>query len=200
MRTALFCALWVVLTAGGYTFAGYFGHFPGGYTGEDWKPDAAAVGLAFGLVTGGITGLLQWIALKAFAIPFGGRWTLAHMAAFGATHAFLDARSNAIDYVGVALVGGALLGWLCALAAGEGGRLRLLWTVAGGGTWAAALLLSAWGLHDPLETYKEHHIYDGAAVGVLNGAAFAGLLAASQNLRKLRARSSANSGTTFKPL
>jgi len=200
MKTAAFWAVWIAVSAAGYTFAGYFGHFPGGYTGENWKLSAAVVGLAFGLITGGVTGLLQWAVLKGFGMPGGGRWPLAHMAAYAATHAFLDARSGGIGYIWVSLLGGALLGWLCALARGEAPAMRLLWTLAGGISWGGALLLSAWVLHDPSETFREHHIYDGLAVGALNGAAFAALLAASQNLRNLRARSSANADTTFKPL
>ncbi|HZG84236.1 hypothetical protein [Paenibacillus sp.] len=201
MRTAAFWAAWMAASAAGYAFAGYFGHFPGGYTGENWKLIAAVVGLAFGLITGGVAGLLQWAVMKGFGLPGGGRWTLAHMAAFAATHAFLDARSGEeIGYIWVGLAGGALLGWLCALARREAPAMRWLWTLAGGSSWGAALLLSAWALHSPAETFREHHIYDGLAVGALNGAAFAALLAASQNLRNLRARSSANADTTFKPL
>jgi len=172
-----FFVVWVTLSVAGYAFAGYFGHFPGGYTGEDWKWSAALVGFVFGTATGGAVGLLQWLALKAFGFGGGGRWTLAHMAAFAATHAFLDFRSGALPFLWISAAGGAALGVLVASARKEGAAGRLIWAAAGGLSWLAGLAASGRWLHGPSSAFMMNHIYDSIVVGLLCGAAFGLLLA-----------------------
>ncbi|HZG56148.1 hypothetical protein [Paenibacillus sp.] len=171
----LFLMLFVACSAAGYGFAGYFGHFPGGYTGEEWRPGAAVVGFVFGAVTGAVAGLLQWAALRGFGRPGGGRLVLAVAGAFAITHAFLDVRSTDLEslFLGVGLAGGALLGLLHALAYGRGARRALRWVVGGGLSWGVGLWVSDRLLHGPASEFMMNHTYDGLAVGLLNGAVFA---------------------------
>lgn len=166
---------WILAAAIGLGAGGFGFHFPGSYG----DPEASLASGFFGLLIGGVNGVLLgtllWAATRA-PRRTGSRLVLAMGAAVGVTHALFDGSSWAVPYVVVVALSALAMGGAVRWVSGPGRRDGLVAGVA----WAVGLLVAAGveralGLpfsQTPIGWSTQHAIY-GVVVGLLWGGATA---------------------------
>jgi hypothetical protein len=169
-------AQWTFATVLGLTAAGLVLHFPGDRVTSGLnlglQSEAAIVGTILGAISGAFVGLIQWLAVRP-VVGRAGLLALAMVAGIAVTHGLADGGGAGLGPLGVALVGGLVIGAGFAVAGyGLGGAAiaTLGWAF---GIVAAYWVADAAGLpatQDPSGWATQHTVI-GAVTGTVWGLA-----------------------------
>ena len=169
---------WGVATTLGLVLAGFAFHFPGSFDSDTWRIDAMAFGGVLGMVSGVVTGALQWASVRPSRQ--GWRFILAMAIGIGVSHALADGAPTSIGTPAVAVASAGALTAAMALVLSERRPLTLAASLAGwAGGWIVAYAVTV-ALELPRGADPTSWAIQHAVVGLVVGIIWSGLITLSE--------------------